>query len=161
MNRSTLADMLISLHEHFKIRAMDWLLSAILFSWGFCLLFTDPRVWQMPTFSGLAQFADQATWAWGTLAVGLLRLCALFVNGAVRRSPHVRGFLAFASCFVWVQLSLGLAWSDIAGPGLGIFPWLALADGFNTLRAAADASVSDDRAKLRRRSAAHIVPGRT
>lgn len=151
---------MVSLHEHFRIRVTDWLLSAILFSWGFCLLWTDPLVWELPTFSGLADIAPQQTWAVLTMAVGFTRLIALFVNGAYRRSPHWRGGLAFLSCFVWVQLTLGLSTAELAGPGLGIFPWLALADAFNTMRAAADARVSDDRAKDRQRTVAARVPGR-
>lgn len=158
MDRDGLASMIVSLHEHFKIRITDWLLSAMLLSWGFALMWTDPRVWALPTFSGLARIADQQTWAVVALIIGLSRLSALFVNGAVRRSPHLRAIGAFLTCFIWVQLTLGFLWSDLAGPGIALFPWLALADAFNVYRAAMDAGASDKRAK--RRQVAHAVPHR-
>jgi hypothetical protein len=150
--------MMISLRDHFKIRVTDWLLSAILFSWGFALFWTDPRVWALPTFTGLAGIADQRTWAIISVTLGLTRLMALFVNGAVQRSPHARAICAFLTCFIWVELSLGVTWADYTGPGIGIFPWLALADALNTIRAWRDARASDERAANRRKSAAARVP---
>jgi hypothetical protein len=150
--------MLISLHEHFPIRVTDWLVSAMLFSWGFALFAVDPHVWMLPTFSGLRFIASQGTWAAIATLLGVIRLVALFVNGAVRRSPHLRGFCAFVSIFIWVQLSLGVLVSDYVGPGVAIFPWLALADVLNVYRAAKDAHTSDHTAEQRRRSAARSVP---
>lgn len=152
--------MLISLHEHFKIRITDWLLSAILFSWGLALAVASPAVWALPTFSGLDRIAPQLAWAVAATLVGLVRIVALFVNGAVRRSPHLRMIGAFLSIFVWVQLCLGVTFSDLVGPGIAIFAWLAVADIFNVYRAAADAHASDARAHRHNRTAAH-VPGRT
>lgn len=151
--------MLISLHEHFPIRVTDWLLSAILFSWGLTVLFLRPDVWALPTYSGLASVASQFTWAAVAIAVGLARLGALFVNGAVRRSPHLRGLGAFVAIFIWVQLSLGLMFSDAAGASVAVYPWLAFADIFNVYRAARDARASDNRARMWRQSAVSRVPG--
>jgi hypothetical protein len=139
--------MLVSLHEHFKVRITDWLLSAILLSWGFALFAVNPQVWAMPTFSGLSSITTQMHWALATTTVALVRLTALFVNGAVRRSPHLRGAGAFLSVFVWYQLSLGVLYGDLVGPGVAIFPWLALADIFNVYCAMRDARTSDDRAR--------------
>lgn len=143
--------MLVSLREHFRIRVTDWLLSAILFSWGFCLIWTSPAVWALPTFTGLARIAPQCVWAAAATIIGVGRLSALFINGALRRSPHARAAGAFLSCFIWVQLTLGMIGADWAGPGIGIFPWLALADAFNVIRATADARASDERAKQQQR----------
>jgi hypothetical protein len=156
MGESRVAGMMISLRDHFKIRVTDWLLSAILFSWGFALFATDPRVWALPTFTGLAAIASQRAWAIISVSLGLTRLLALFVNGTVRRSPHARGVCAFLSCFIWAELTLGVAWADYTGPGIGLFPWLLLADALNTIRAARDARASDDRAEQRRRSLARV-----
>jgi hypothetical protein len=150
-------DMLISLHEHFKVRVMDWLLSAILLSWGFTLFSVDPRIWALPTYSGL-HFASQTTWAVVATGIGLARLIALFINGSLRRSPHARLIGAFLTIFIWVQLSLGIFYGDIVGPGIAVFPWLAFADMFNVYRAAMDARTSDNRASQQRRLAARRAP---
>lgn len=158
MKPETLEAMLVSLHEHFRIRVTDWLLSAILFTWGLALFATNPQVWALPTFSGLNNIAPQAYWATAATMIGLARLGALFVNGAVQRSPHLRLAGAFLSIFVWVQLSLGVFSSDLVGPGLAIFVWLALADMLNVYRAAMDARASDHRASEQRRLAARRAP---
>lgn len=153
---SILRDGLVSLREHFRVRVTDWLLSAILFSWGFSLFWTRPEVWSLPTFSGLAQLADQYVWATACTIVGLIRLAALFVNGTMQRSPHARAICAFLSCFVWFQLTLALILADWRGPGIGIFPWFLMADAFNANRAAGDARASDRRAEQARRNSAAL-----
>lgn len=152
--------MLVSLHEHFPVRVTDWLLSAILFSWGVTLFFIDPHVWALPIYSGLSQLASQATWATIATALGTMRLCALVVNGAVRPSPHLRGVGAFLAIFIWVQLGLGLMFSESATVAVAIYPWLALADVFNVYRAAQDARHGKTKARQRRKSAARGVPER-
>lgn len=144
--------MLVSLHEQFPVRVTDWLLSAILLSWGVALFSVSPAVWNLPTFSGLSVIATQLTWAATATFIGLGRVAALFINGAVRRSPHARALGAGLSIFIWVQLSLGVVFSDQIGPGIAIFPWLALADMLNVYRACNDAKVSDIKARDRRRA---------
>jgi hypothetical protein len=146
--------MLISLHEHFPVRVTDWLLSAMLFSWGGRVLFMDPAVWALPTYSGLNDLADQYTWGAVALCLGLMRLGALVVNGAVRPSPHLRLAGAFLAIFIWVQLSLGMMFSETTGAEVSIIPFLAFADMFNVYRAAQDARVADTKAKQRRRAVA-------
>jgi hypothetical protein len=150
--------MLISLHEHFKIRITDWLLSAILFSWGLALFAVDPSVWALPTLNGLSSIAPQIVWASAATVIGFARIIALFINGAMRRSPHLRLIGAGLTIFLWVQLSLGVLCSDMVGPGIAIFPWLAFADMFNVYRAATDARASDHRASEQRRVAAARAP---
>lgn len=153
--------MLVSLHEHFPVRVLDWLLSAMLFSWGIALFEVDPRIWSLPTFSGLSNLAPQYTWAAVATVIGLARVIALFINGAIRRSPHLRLIGAGLSVFIWVQLSLGIMFSQYVGPGIALFPWLAFADIFNVHRAAKDARVSDHRASKLRDVAAARVPAGT
>lgn len=149
---------MVSLHSHFPIRITDWLVSAMMFSWGLSLFAVDPRVWALPTFSGLSVIAGQYTWAAIASTIGLARLAALFVNGAIRRSPHLRGIGAFLSIFIWAQLSLGVLFGDMVGPGIAIFPWLALADMLNVYRAAVDARAADTLAQRERGLAASRVP---
>lgn len=158
MQQEAIQDMLVSLHDHFRVRVTDWLLSAILVSWGFTLFAVDPRVWALPTFSGLSSIASQTTWATLTLGIGLTRITALFVNGTIRRSPHARLIGAFLTVLIWVQLSYGMIYSSVVGPAVAIFPWLALADIFNVYRAAMDAGAADHRATEHRRTAARRAP---
>lgn len=154
-------DAMISLHDHFPIRITDWLMSAILFSWGLTLFALDPEVWALPIYSGLSVIFDQYTWAVIGTAVGVARLVALLVNGAVRPSPHLRGIGAAIGGLIWLQLWLSQLFSEAAGLAVAIYPWLVVADALNVYRAAKDARVSDHKAKQRRKTAARRVPGRT
>lgn len=158
MQQGTIQGMWVSLHEHFRVRVTDWLLSAILVSWGFALFAVDPHVWALPTFSGLSSIASQTAWATIATGIGLARLTALFINGSLRRSPHARLIGAFLTVFIWLQLSYGMVYPDVVGPGVAIFPWLALADIFNVYRAAMDAGASDKRATERRGTVARRAP---
>lgn len=157
MPSSKAQDMLISLHEHFPVRITDWLLSAMLFTWGLALFAVDPRVWALPMFNGLSDIGPQFAWAVVATGLGLARIVALFINGALRRSPHARALGAFFTCFIWFELSVGFFSSEYVGPGIAIFPWLAFADVFNVYRAAKDARISDNRATAQRRTAAARV----
>jgi hypothetical protein len=152
--------MLVSLHDHFRIRVMDWLLSAILLSVGITILFLDPAVWALPVYDGLSRIAPQHVWAAVAIGLALARLLALFVNGAVRRSPELRCAGAFLAIFIWVQLSLGLMLTiETTGLAVAVFPWLAFADMFNVYRAAGDIQVLNPKAFARRRSRAPDAAG--
>lgn len=136
-------EMLVSLHDHFPIRVTDWLLSAILFCWGLTLFSIHPTVWDLPIYDGLNDIAAQNTWASVATVIGLARLVALFINGTVRRSPHLRLIGAVLSGLIWLQVSMSLMFSDMSTAAAAIYPWLALADAFNGYRAAKDAGTAD------------------
>lgn len=143
--------MIVKLQQHFPLRVTDWLLGGILTSWGIVCLYLPPDSWALPTYSGLRTMADQETWGMFALCVGVARMVALFINGAVRRTPHVRGLCAFVSVFLWLQLSLALFNSDIATIGVAVYPWLFLADIYNVYRASQDARDSDVRYEAQRK----------
>lgn len=147
-------DSLVSLHHQFPIRITDWLLSAMLFSWGMTLFVIQPQVWDLPLYEGLSDIAAQRTWAAIATVVGLTRLAALFVNGAVRRSPHLRAFGAGISTLIWLQISLSLLFSTQPTAAAAIYPWLMFADMFNVYRAARDAGTSDTKAAKRQNTLA-------
>ena len=84
------------------------------------------------------------------MVVGAFRLAALFVNGAVRRSPHVRWAGAFLSCFVWLTLSFAMFLAEVVSIAVVIYPWLLMAESYNVYRAAQDARASDFKAKAAR-----------
>lgn len=156
-----LRDGLISLHQHFPVRAMDWWLSAMLLTWGVAVFSIDPKVWDLPIYSGL-KILPWSQWEWGVAAtaLGLIRIVALIVNGAVRPSPHVRAVGAFLTVFIWLQVSLGMLFSESASLAVAIYPWLMFADILNANRAATDACAADQKARDRRNTVAARVPGR-
>ncbi|TDK38770.1 hypothetical protein E2F50_01045 [Rhizobium deserti] len=51
----------------------------------------------------------QETWSAVMKVFAFCRLLVLLINGAWRRSPHLRATGAFLSCFFWVQITLSVA----------------------------------------------------
>lgn len=137
--------MIVKLQQHFPLRVTDWLVSNILLTWGLLLFYVTPETWDGGFFSGLRVVAGQETWATVAVVLGLARIVALFINGAMRRTPHVRAMGAFLSVFIWLQLTLGMLNAETTGVGLAFYPWLFLADIYNVYRAAQDARDSDVR----------------
>lgn len=142
--------MIVKLQQHFPLRVTDWLLGGILTSWGLVCLSLSPATWELPIYSGLRVMADQATWAWFAIVIGSTRMIALFINGALRRTPHIRGLGAFLSVFLWLQLAFAMFNAEINAIGVAIYPWLVVADIYNVLRASQDARDSDIRYSARK-----------
>lgn len=139
--------MIIKLQSHFPLRVTDWLAAGILTSWGFCCLALPPQAWELPVHEGLARIAGQPVWGIAATGLGLVRMTALFINGAVRRTPHVRAIGAFLSAFLWLQLSFAMFMTSMPTISVAIYPWLFVADIYNVFRAAQDARIADQRAK--------------
>jgi hypothetical protein len=135
--------MVIKLQQHFPLRVTDWLLGGIVTTWGLVCLYLPASSWDQPIYSGLRHLADQETWGLFAVIVGVARMVALFINGAVRRTPHIRGMGAFVTMFLWLQLSLAMFNAEISTIGVAIYPWLFIADIYNVYRASQDARDSD------------------
>lgn len=147
-----------SLKTHFPARALEWFGAGVMFTYGYYVithpqLFTAPETAQL--FSGLAQLAGffgQPPIAIGVMAVvtGLIRACALFVNGAVTKTPLIRLLTSFGSAYIWTSVSIGLVLSDVSNTGLVIYPWLLIADIVSGYRAGYDLVIAEKVAKQAR-----------
>lgn len=146
-NGGPLRMIVLKLQDHFPMRVTDWLLASILCTWGIAALWIDPTTWNQPIYSGLNYFPREV-WAAVGIIIGISRLIALFINGALRRTPHVRAVGAFLSCWVWWWLALGMLTAHQISFGIGVYPWLLIAEVYNVYRAASDARLSDNRAKM-------------
>lgn len=142
-----------SLKQHFPARFPEWMMAGIMATWGAYIvlhphLFTDPQT--RPLFQGLADMVWVTGWdpagVWGgaSLVVGLLRACALFVNGAYARTPLVRLATSFISAFIWTQVAIGLARTGIPNTGLVTYSWLVIVDLASAYRAATDAVLAEN-----------------
>ena len=132
--------------SHFRVRAVEWLISGILFSWGLILLAGPTDIFGRAQFAELSRVAPQHVWAVGCMAAGAARLGALMVNGAWRRSPYVRMAMALGSGLFWLQITLGFAASGVTTLGLAACPWFFLADLYSMGVAAFDAGALKPRA---------------
>lgn len=143
-----------SLKETFPTRASEWALGAIIFLWAVMLSANPDLFVESRSFVPLARIFDQDTWTLLCLAIGGGRLLMLAINGAWRRSPHLRAIAAFISCFFWFQISLGFFQAGTYGTGLAVYPVLFALDVYNTFRAAGDAGSSD---RIHNRSLRHGI----
>jgi hypothetical protein len=128
---------------HFRVRALEWGLSAVLVSSG-AIMFDSYRTLDAPLFSQLRVWGDDYFWGTVFLVVGIARLAALYVNGSWVPSPWVRMITAVFSAIIWSLITLGLFAQNNAYLLLAIFPWFVLADIYSVGRAAADARLSRD-----------------
>lgn len=115
---------------HFLLRRPDWIMAGILAGVGLALwlnprLFTsDAKAYQ---YVYLSVIVSQAHWALICLAIGLVRLGALAVNGTFPPfafSPHLRLVGAALTCFLWLQVALAVMfageWNTAAPVYLGL-----------------------------------------
>lgn len=131
-----------SLRETFPTRASEWALGTILFLWSI-LMAADPELLATSRLRGMLSLASQDVWALVTFGVGGGRLLILGVNGAWRRTPHLRAMAAFISCFFWFQFTISIIQLNDIVTGLAIFPVLFMLDVYNVFRASRDAGYSD------------------
>lgn len=135
------------LRSSLNARPMEWAFALILTTFGWTLLLDADTFVASRSFSALAEWMSEDTWGWVCFLGGLLRLTILWVNGAWRRSPHLRATMAFLSCGVWFLLAWGLLSSGTTPTGVGTYFWILAFDAYNVLRAARDAGVVDTRIK--------------
>lgn len=139
---------IVKLSDHFPLRVADWLLAGIMTTIGVTIWNLSPEIWAAGPLQGLSQcFFGQAAWGTIIFMIGVVRINALFINGALRRSPHVRAIGAALSAFIWCRIALGMFATDSVQIGIGIFPWLLIAEMYNVHRAMRDARLSDNRAQ--------------
>ncbi|WP_406858470.1 hypothetical protein ABEG18_12920 [Alsobacter sp. KACC 23698] len=113
--------------QHFTARRSEWFMAVGLTGWG-CVVTKPSAIFaSSPAYTRMAEMAPEQIWGWGAFAIGFLRLLALIVNGTFPNtlyatvSPYVRGIAAYASCFVWASICIGLLSSPIDTPGAPIY----------------------------------------
>lgn len=136
-----------SLQQHWPARKLEWLMSGFLISWGLYVLFHpglfhDARTAEL--FSGMAAMAEMVgaypalLWGGTAFVTGVARTVALFINGAMTRTPMVRLIGCFVSMFIVTQVTVALWNSGVPNTGLIVYPWLVVADLLSAFRATVD-----------------------
>lgn len=136
-----------SLSETFQARASEWALAIVIFNWALVLFLNEDLFATGASYTAMDDLLSQPAWAWLCLAIGGGRIAVLAINGAWRRSPHLRALTAFLSCFFWMQATLGFLESGTGSTGLAVYPVLLLLDSYNVIRAMGEAGLADDHYK--------------
>ena len=133
------------LGESLRFRLAEWGLSAIMLSWGLVVRQRSEDFGATAYTAELMRSLPLEVWGWLAIALALIRLGVLIVNGSWRRCSHARGALAFLSCFFWLQISLGFFIGGNVSTGIAVYPWFLAMDAYTVFRAMRDAREADDK----------------
>lgn len=125
---------------HFAPRASEWTTSVILFLWSAIVLYTEGRAPQ----AIYAEMFNLTAWAMIFGVVSAIRMIILYVNGALRRSPHLRSGFSFISCFAWFQITIYFFGAATLTTALAVYPVLLILDFYNAYRIAVEARITDE-----------------
>lgn len=125
---------------HFRVRALEWVLSWIMLAIGFCLLLPYPTL-DTPEFAPMRAWGDDMMWGSVLSVLSLVRVAALWRNGGWSPSPVIRAVCSVISSTIWALFALGL---DNAFVLLPIFIGFVLTDIYSVGRASSDARLTRD-----------------
>ena len=129
--------------EAFYPRLSEWWAAGLLLAMGWVLSANPDLMFGAKTqvYETMLMIAPQEGWAAIMKVFAAGRLITLLINGAWRRSPHLRALGAFLSSFFWMQITL----SSASTFGL-VFVFAAgvlTLDFLNMIRATRDARTVD------------------
>ena len=139
-----------------QARMTEWLLASLMVAWGVAVALPGETL-GLSGFRLLVLIAPEPVWAAVSIAIGVMRMAALWVNGRWRRSPLLRAGGAAWGIGWW----LGLAWLLWAGaePGttpsaLAFYPVFVAFEAHSVVRGAGDSFRSGALGRWRTRSPA-------
>lgn len=106
----------------FIARMIEWEHAVALFMFG-AILSMNPDLFGSPSYAAFMRLWDSPQ-GWGIvcMAVGALRFAVLAINGAFKRSPHLRAVFAALSAFMWMQISFGFLAAGNYSTALAVYP---------------------------------------
>lgn len=128
-------------------RALEWLTSGVLLAFAIVLAIPGDTLAVTPAFRPLSDLgADDAMVSSMLLTVAIMRMTALYINGAWRRTPRLRMWGAIASAPLFLIFSLTAMVSFAAGDqpalstGAGTYLVLFFFEVLAAYRSSADAA---------------------
>lgn len=102
--------------DHFVARFWEWLLAGTLFVAAFIYMGTPEEYFTSPAYRLIRPLASAHTWGSLLLAVSVLRITALTLNGTLdkfkRLSPPVRSITSLISAISWCFITVSMFQSD-------------------------------------------------
>lgn len=129
--------------DAFYPRLSEWFAAVLLMTIGWVLMMNADLMAtaKTNTYQLMLLIATQETWSVIMRIFALARLIVLVVNGAWRRSPHLRAICALLTMFFWTQISLSAA--STFGLLFAFAAAVLALEFFNMVRAARDARTVD------------------
>lgn len=102
-------------------RAVEWLLASLQVAWGTAVLLPGVEL-TGPNYQPLLALAPEPVWGNLAIAIGGLRLGALYINGTWRRTPILRALGAAFGVVWWIVL--GGLYAIAVNQGAKPFPFM-------------------------------------
>jgi hypothetical protein len=124
-------------------RLSEWACAVAVFGVGIVLHYNaDLMVNAKSTaYALMLSIGSQTTWAAALITFGIVRLLVLLINGAWRKSPHLRSVMAILSCFP--LYTIAMSFLPVFGISVVFASVFLGMDIVNAVRAAGDAKISD------------------
>ena len=131
----------IAKHGYSGDRLTEWLFAGMMIAWGSWLLVPLWRTFDVAQYAVLRELASENVWGAWSVAIGMVRCAALYINGSHYRTPLIRALCAFLGMFWWVTLSFLFLSTPQANPAAGFawYPLFIVFEGICLWRAAGDA----------------------
>lgn len=121
-------------------RLTEWLFASMMVGWG-AYLILPIDTFAGPQYALLAAIAPENVWGAFSLAIGMIRLTALWVNGSWKRTPAFR----LAGSMFGVSWWLTMTYLFLSGPehhvpaGVVFYPIFVAFEGISCWRSSVDA----------------------
>lgn len=129
--------------NYFKKRFTEWLTGISASIWGLIALLEIKIFYTSPLFSSMTQIMPGPFWAYMAFLAGILKCIFLIVNGAWRRSAHLRTFGSIITFTIWSFILVGYLKAGYVSPNAVLPLALMAADIFSIWNSAAEAKRAD------------------
>jgi hypothetical protein len=128
---------------HLHTRISEWVMALVIGLWGLPLLLDEDLFKSSFTFSGFEQTLSQTTWGMLAVLISMLRITFLIINGAWRKSAHLRAAGSILSVMFWLGVYYAYAYADFTLPVLGLVLGAIIFDFHSIWVTAGEAKKSD------------------
>lgn len=133
----------IRVGNRFTPRALEWMLSWIMFGWGLSLALW-PSSFNGESWVIFKSIYPPVTWGFIFMATGSVALIALFINGAKKEiTPWFRMGSAFMRLCIWAGIWTAFFFSYNPGPWVFVYSTFFIAEWHNLYKAAYDAGAAN------------------
>jgi uncharacterized membrane protein HdeD (DUF308 family) len=136
----------LRIQHRFASRRGEWTAAGQSIVWGLVLLAQGDVFSTSTAFRIMAEYVTEDTLGWVMLAVGILRIIGLVINGSRKDvTPWIRVTSALLGCGAFTFISLAFAASGYFSVWLAAWPFAAFGELFNIHSALRDARVHNVR----------------
>lgn len=126
-------------------RLCEWLFVIMVIAWGCWLLVPEWQPFSGPQYAVPCEIAGEPVWGVWSIAIGVIRCSALYINGSHYRTPAVRAACAGLGVIWWLVLGLLFLNTPMPNPAAG-FAWYSLFvlfEGMCVYRSARDGGIPE------------------